>query len=168
VSFEEYIAVGRILKAYGNFGWIRVLVYSGILNRFESLKLIYMQGSGGMEGKILRSNKVQGGEVLLKIDDINDRESAKQLIGKEIFLPENEAVELPEDYHFIHDLIGMEVFDIENIFIGYLEEVLKMGGNDVYVVRHEGSEILIPAVSEFVKKVDVKKQKIFVRLWEEM
>jgi 16S rRNA processing protein RimM len=52
--------------------------------------------------------------------------------------------------------------------IGIVEDIMEMGGNDILVVRGKKGEILIPAVAEFVKSVNLKEGSISVRLWDGM
>jgi 16S rRNA processing protein RimM len=79
-----------------------------------------------------------------------------------------EKIELPENNYFIHDLIGLKVFDIDENYLGVIENVLQMGANDVYQIIQEDNEILIPAVSEFVKDISLKEKKMIVKLIEGM
>jgi 16S rRNA processing protein RimM len=104
----------------------------------------------------------------LKFKDIENREEARELVGKELYLPESKKVELPEDYFFIHDLLGLDVFDEDGNYYGLLDEVMKMGENEIYIVKNKDKEILVPANEEFVKKVDITGRKMIVRLWEGM
>ncbi len=164
---KSFIAVGKILRAYGNSGWLKVLVYSGLSYRFRNLDVIYLNGPLGMEGRILKEVKEEN-EVIIKLKGIDSREDAKELVGAELFLPEAESVTLPENSYFRHNLIGLEVIDHEKQNIGIVEDILEMGGNDILVVRGNKKEILIPAVTEFVKSVDLEAGSILVRLWDGM
>lgn len=157
-----------MVRTHGTRGWVRVEVYSGLPHRFESVRVVFFRGAAGAEGKILSQYELLGNAVLLKFKGVDDREAAKALVGKEIWLPEDQIIELPENEYFVHDLIGLNVFDTEGNLLGRLEDVMLMAGNDVYVVRGERGEILIPAVEEFIREVDLKGGKIVVRLWEEM
>ncbi len=163
-----YIAAGRVAQAHGRDGWVRVVVYSGLPDRFVRVKVVFFETDRGMEGKILAGVRVQSGSVLLKLKDVDTREAAKKLVGKEIFVLEEEKIELPEDTYFIHDLIGLQVFDIQGNPVGTVSEVLTGTGNDVYVVKSAEREVLIPAVGEFVRQIDLKKRIMIVRLWEGM
>jgi 16S rRNA processing protein RimM len=165
---DSYIAVGKIIGVHGTQGMIKVAVYSQMMNRFEGVDTIFFQTPKGMEGKILSAADTRTKAVILKLKDVNSREAAQELKGREIFLPMNQQVRLPEDTYFLHDLVGMDVRDQQGNFLGELQEVLLMGGNDVYVVRRGKEELLIPAVSEFVKDVSLERKELVVRLWDEM
>ena len=166
-KYKSFIAVGKILRAFGNSGWLKISVYSGLSGRFHNVELIYLNGIEGMEGRILKNVKEEN-EPIIKLKGIDSREEAKKLVGAEIFLPEEESISLPEDTYFSHDLIGLEVVDLKHGKIGFVKEILEMGANDILVVRSKKREILIPAVAEYVKSVDVEAGKISVQLADGM
>ena len=56
------------------------------------------------------------------------------------------------------------MFSTEGKELGQLIKVLEMSSNDIYVVDHKGKELLIPAISQFVKEIDIEKRKITVSL----
>lgn len=164
----DNIAIGRVIQAHGVQGWVKVTPYSGLPERFEVLKTLYLDSAGGLIGYILDDIQYHNMVPLLKFRGIDSRDSARKLVGQEILVSAAQQVELPEDTYFIHQLLGLQVFDNHSEFIGTLEEVLTAAGNDVYVVRNEGTEVLIPAVSQFIRQVDLDAGRIDVQLIEGM
>ena len=95
---------------------------------------------------------------------------AEAMKNKDVFITEDDLEELPCDTFYIKDLIGMDVTDAESgEKLGRLKDVLQPSSQDVYVVeREEGGDILIPAVSEFIKEVSLENRVISVKLIEGM
>ena len=108
--------------------------------------------------------------VILKLAGVNDRNAAEAMKNKDVFITEDDLQELPEDTFYIRDLIGLEVLDADSgETIGKLKDVLQPSTQDVYVVkRPEGSDVLIPAVSEFVKEVNVAEGFVKIHVIEGM
>ena len=78
-----------------------------------------------------------------------------------------DAVELEEDSYFIVDIIGSEVFTEEGEDLGKVVDVLQTGSNDVYTVKTlDGKEILLPAIEDVIKNVDIENKKIVIHLME--
>jgi len=78
----------------------------------------------------------------------------------------DQAKKLPQGSYYEYELIGLKVFSGPERCLGEITEVLATGGNDVYVVRHENGEILIPALKRIVTRVDVKQGRMEVTLPE--
>lgn len=163
-----YIAIGKIVKTHGTQGFLKAVAYSENPERFQNLKVVYLEQEEGVRGYIVEAVETGRDFVLLKLRGINSREQAKKLVRMELLLPENQKINPPDDTYFIHDLIGLSVFDIHDNYLGKIVEVYQGAGNDVYEVRGERKKILIPAVSEFVKQVDLENKKVIVKLIEGM
>ena len=165
---KNYISVGRVAGVFGYQGWLKVIIYSGITDRFEGVKVIYFRDGDHFEGQILDGYRIQGDSVLLKLKQVDNRERAREFANSEVYLPENQILDLPEDQYYIHDIIGLRVDDEEGKTIGIIKEVISAGASDVFVIEADHGEVLIPVVSEFVKEVDLEKKRVIVRMWEEL
>lgn len=162
---DNFLEVGQIVNSYGIKGFFKVVPFTDDITRFDDLDSIYIEKNKKLEKKEIEEVKYHKNLVLLKIkgiDDINDTEQYKNCILK---IDRADAVELPEDTYFITDLIGIEVYTEENELLGNITDIFPTGSNDVYVVKDElGKQILLPAIGEVIKNVDVENRKMVVRL----
>ena len=162
---NDFLEVGQIVNSYGIKGFFKVVPFTDDITRFDDLDSIYIEKNKKLEKKEIEEVKYHKHLVLLKIkgiDDINDTEQYKNCILK---IDRANAVELPEDTYFITDLIGIDVYTEENEFLGNITDIFPTGSNDVYVVKDEkGKQILLPAIGEVIKEVNVEEKKIIVRL----
>ncbi|NIW80827.1 MAG: 16S rRNA processing protein RimM [Calditrichae bacterium] len=163
-----YIAIGKITRTHGTAGYMEAIPYSDLPERFQKLKTLYIENEFGMQGFIVEDVQISPRKSLLKFKGLDEREAVRFLAGKEIWVPEVQKIDLPDDTYFIHDLIGLKVFDIHGHYIGRLEEVFSNAGNDIYRVKVEDKEVLLPAVSQFIKKINLKEKKMIVELIEGM
>ena len=77
--------------------------------------------------------------------------------------------DLPEDTYLIADLIGLKVYTEDHEYLGILDHVVQSAGNDLYEIildKDKTKKVLIPAVGEFIKKIDVENCRIEVKLIE--
>ena len=165
---NKYISVGRIAGVFGYQGWLKVIIYSGITDRFKGVKVIYFREGDHFEGQILDDYRIQGDNVLLKLRQVDSRERAREFAKSEVYLPESQILELPEDQYYVHDIIGSRVLDEEGNAIGHIKDVISAGASDVFVIEADNREVMIPAVSEFIKEIDLEKKRVIVRMWEEL
>jgi len=104
---------------------------------------------------IIQAARVQGATVLLKLQDIDDRDVAAALRGAEIVVPTDDAVSLPKGQFYWHQVIGLRVEDVTSHEpLGEVTDIIETGANDVYIVRGQRGEILVPAIKEVVKHID--------------
>lgn len=162
---EDLLQVGVITTTHGVRGEVKVFPTTDDSARFKELKKVLLDtGKGTLELEIA-GVKFFKNLVILKfkgIDDINEVEKYKKC---GLYVAREDAVALDENEYFIADLIGLKVWSDEDEELGELTDVLQTGANDVYVVRQEdGEELLLPAIRECVKEVDLKKGKILVHL----
>ena len=106
--------------------------------------------------------RLASGFVFITFKGVTSREQADLLRGGEIQIAEEERVALPEDHYFRHDIIGLSVYLEGDILLGKVESILETGGNDVYVVKKENREYLIPALKSVVKKIDIVKNEMMI------
>jgi 16S rRNA processing protein RimM len=75
-------------------------------------------------------------------------------------------LKLPEGEYYWSEIIGLQVLTEEDEILGRIEAVFPTGGNDVYVCRGGGREILLPAIGDVVRKIDTDRGVMVVRLLE--
>ena len=64
----------------------------------------------------------------------------------------------------VSDILGFEVFNQTGEKLGILSDVISTGSNDVWVVKYDNEEYLIPALKNVVKEVNITRKKIFIEL----
>jgi len=157
----EKIKIAKIVNAVGLKGEVKVYNYSDDRERFEKLEEVIVSGKTESVRKIL-GVRYQGNMVILKLEGVSDRNAAEALKEYDVYITEDDLRELPEDTFYVRDLIGMKVIDDgEYGEIGILRDVIQNTSQDIYAVRTEaGKDVLIPAVKEFIREVDMEKRVI--------
>lgn len=164
---EQLMEIGQIVNTYGIKGFLKVVPYTDDITRFEDLKSIYIETKNSLKTFIIEDIKYSKNLVLLKLKGIDDINSAEIYKNCYLKIDRKDAVELPEDSYFIIDLIGITVFSDNNEELGNIVDVYSTGANDIYVVKNElGKQVLLPAIGEVIKNVDIKNKKMMVHLIE--
>ena len=145
---NDFLEIGQIVNSYGIKGFFKVVPFTDDAHRYSDLKTIYIENNK----KLLE----------MEIEEVNDTEQYKNCYLK---IDRKNAAKLPEDSYFITDIIGIEVFTEDGELLGNVIDVFPTGSNDVYVVKDElGKQILLPAIGDVVKKVDIISKKMTVKL----
>ena len=159
---EEFLQVGAIANTHGIAGEVKVFPMTDDIKRFKKLKEVYLDT--GKERKLLHvvSCKFVKNQPVLKFKEFTNINEVEMYKRKGLFVTRDQAVPLGKDEYFIADLIDLSVIREDN---GELTDVLQTGANDVYEVKMEdGKEILLPAIRECIKKVDLQKGEITVHV----
>jgi 16S rRNA processing protein RimM len=156
---EGYVAVGRVLSAFGLKGELKVQALTDNPDRFKPKSKLW---AGDQPVTVLRSREAQG-HVYLTLKGFPDRTSVERLRHRILQVPESELPALAEGEYYRFQLIGLEVVDRGGNAIGRLEEVIETGANDVYRVRTpEGADVLLAATADVVVRVEVGAGRMVV------
>ena len=161
---EDYFRVGVIANTHGIRGEVKVFPTTEDPQRFKGMKEIILDT--GSEKKVLEvaSARFFKNLVILKfkgIDSINDIEKYK---GKDLLVTRENAIPLNEGEYYIADIIGATVVTEDGAQFGILKDVLTTVANDVYVVDHEGTEVLLPVIPDCVLARDMEQKIVTVHI----
>lgn len=161
------LQVGVITQTHGIKGEVKVFPTTDDPARFRNLKRVIMD-----TGKERLELEISGVKFLKQyvivgfqgIDSINDVEKYK---GARLYVTRDNAVRLRKDEYFVADLIGMKIVTEDGEPFGTIKDVMATGANDVYVVeREDASEVLLPAIRECVRNIDMEQGVITVHIMD--
>ena len=163
---EDLLQVGVITTTHGVRGEVKVFPTTDDPARFKKLKNVVLDTGKELVDLEVAGVKFFKNMVIVKfkgIDNINDVEKYR---NKSLYVTRENAVKLKKNEYFIADLIGLSVIREDNgEVLGKLTDVLQTGANDVYEVKMEdGKEVLLPAIRECIKNVDLQKGEITVHV----
>jgi 16S rRNA processing protein RimM len=154
--------IGRVLGPVGIGGDVRVQVVTDFPERFRRVRLVHL--GDNLRPYRVQAARVESGGTVLHLAGVDDAAAAQALAGQDVQVPIDEAVELEPDQFFWHEIVGLEVWSEEAEDLGQIVEVIRTGSNDVYVVRKGAREILVPAIEDVVREVDLDRRRMTVRL----
>jgi 16S rRNA processing protein RimM len=168
-SWESFVVIGWVAKAQGRWGEIVVQPASGAVERFADLTQVFLEGRNAVRYEVSRV-RLHKGRPVLTLSGVSDIGQAKELSGKEIRIPSEDLVSLPEDVFYHFQLVGSTVTDRECGELGVVEDVLTTGGTDVLVVRRTVGpgepverETLVPLCRDICQRVDLVEKRIEVQ-----
>ncbi len=161
------LQVGVITQTHGIRGEVKVFPTTDDASRFKKLEEVIMDTGRERLNMEIEGVKFFKQYAIIKFkgyDSINDIEKYK---NAKLYVTRDKAVRLKKDEYFIADLIDMEVVTQEGEYLGRVKDVLVTGANDVYVVeREDKTEILLPAIKECVREIDMERSKITVHIMD--
>jgi 16S rRNA processing protein RimM len=165
INPDDYIFVGKLGRAVGINGSLTIVSLTSFPERFGKMKKFFLTKERKTPHELDVTEVVyQESRIVVRLKGIDTEEKAKSLIGYRITVHKNERVKPPKDCYFIEDLLECEVFEKNGDLIGKMKDVTDMSSNDIYVVDYKGQDVLIPAISQFVKDIDIENKRITVTL----
>jgi len=166
----RWIEIGQIIKSHGLAGRVKVLSYLESDRLLPSLKDVWIGSNRDSAKRYPIENSRPEGQnhFSLELEGIKDRNAADALSGLSIFVPYESLETLPEGEYYWEDLIGLAVVTEEGKPMGRIESIFPTGSNDVYVCRAGAREILLPAIAEVIRSVDIRAGTVVVRLLKGM
>lgn len=171
---EDLTVVGKVVKEWGIKGDMLVLPLTFDPEQFSKLNEIVIQPEAAARSgsnmqivwKMLQSVRPHKNLLLVKIDGCETPEEARKYRNALIKIKKSQRPDLPDGVYYHHQIVGLAVYTDDGICLGEIKEIIETRSNDVYVVRGEGREYLIPAVNDAVKEIDLKSKKMVIKLME--
>ena len=155
---EGYTAVGRVLRPHGIRGELRVAAFHSSGVNLQPGRRVWI---GERTFRIRRARRDRDA-WLLALEGLTTRTEAESVRGALLEVPDEELQRDDEDSFFVFELVGLDVLTDEGERLGEVVDVLATGANDVFVVRHGERELLVPAIGDVVRQVDLEARRIVI------
>ena len=159
---KKYIECGKIINTHGCYGGVKLESWCDAPEVLASFKKVFLKkGEEYVEYKVKKS-AVFKQFVLFDLAGVSDMDSAIALKGSVVYAARSDF-KLEDGAYFIADIIGCDVIDANSgELLGKLLEVINRGASDLYVVKTAKGDVMVPAVDEFVDRVEVGKA-VYIR-----
>lgn len=152
------IAVGRIGRLFGTDGGVMITLYANFPDNFQTKEPLFVI-IDKLAVPIFCSSFERRGQsgAVVHFDDIDTERRAEEfLVGREIFISEDEEIE--DDEFYMEDLIGFTaIIDRQKATIS---DYYDSDVNPLLEITLDGKRHLIPAQEEFIAHIDFEKRKI--------
>jgi 16S rRNA processing protein RimM len=163
-SKTEWATIGKVVAPFGVRGELKVRLLTDIPNRFIGLDTVHV-GPSHARHAIESVRPYKGDMIILKLEGIDDANSAETLRNAELQIPLSKLAQLPPDSYYQHDILGLHVFTLEGRDLGTIVDIIVTGSNDVYVIKMpDGRQLLIPAIKDVIKQIDLIRHTMHIDL----
>lgn len=164
----KYFAVGKIINTHGIQGEVKILAVTDFaMQRFQPNNTLYVKQNNQLQPLKIRTVRRFKQFYLLRFFEYADLTSVEKLKNCQLLVDEAQQTALSQGNFYYHQIIGLTVVDQQGKQIGKIKEILSPGANDVWVVeRTNNKELLLPAIKQVIKKVDLDQQQVEVELMD--
>lgn len=163
---DNLVVVGKIGAPYGVRGWVKIHSFTEPSDNLFGYPLLLQEHSISWRALEIEEFKVHGDGFVAKLVGVEDRDQAALITNTEIAVLRENLPELDNEEFYWADLIGLTVFNQDNIELGKIEDYFETGANDVIVVQGENRSHLIPFVPDmYVLDIDLSAKQMRVQ-WD--
>lgn len=164
MQLPRYLIIGRVLKPVGVRGELKIEILTDFPERFASLRQVFL----GDDAKsfTVEAARVVGNTARLKLAGIDTPEAATTLRNQLVHVAREDAVPLPPNRVYLYQTIGLRVKTIAGVALGQVTDVLDTRANDVYIVHDGTREILLPAIPQVIKAINLERGEMIVELMD--
>ncbi len=162
----NYHLIGKIVNTHGIRGELKILSNSDFIKeRFVVNNFIFVKENENYVKYQITGMRKHKNFILLKLNTFDNINQVLYLKGFNIYATGRAPLKNNKEYYY-DDIIGLEVYDIKDKFLGILTSFTETHSCDVWFIEGPVGKINIPNRPEFVKKVDLDNKKIIIENWE--
>ena len=163
---QNFLEIGQIVNTFGIKGMVKIKPFTDDIKRFDRLKKVYIETGKTKKEYEVEEVKYHKDMVLIKFKGIDKVEDAEMLRNSYLKVARKDEPELEEGTYYIADLIGLNVYSDDGNLLGKVDDIFNNGGKcDIYAVKDKtGKQILLPAISDVIKEINLEEKKIVAHL----
>lgn len=170
MKIADCFYLGYSSKIIGNRGELAFKLDVDSPSSYEGLDAVFIRihkNDDTLVPFFLSQSKLQQKGILrVTVEGITSQEEAKELVGKELYLPAAALPKLKGDQFYYHEVKGWEVHDERFGKVGTIETVLDYPSQDIFQITVGDKEVLIPILEDSILKVDRENKAIHVQTTE--
>ena len=159
-DYEDLTWIGTVANVHGIQGELKIYPLTDTPEYYLETKQFLIEKAEELIPFEVEQLRLHKNQWIVKFVSIDDRDQAESYRNYRVLIEDAQLRPLEEDEFFLHDLIGCRLEDLQGVVLGEVKDVLQTGANDVYSVRREHHEFLVPVIPEIVKEVDLDHKVI--------
>ncbi len=163
---DKVFFFGKVLRPHGLEGLLRIQSFSqSAASLLKAEKVFFKLASGENHHLSVISARPHKNVFLVKLEGITHLNQAEPFRGAEIYISREDVVREEGEY-FWFELLGLDVFSNDGAYLGVVSQIIPAGNSEIYVVKKEDREVFLPAVRQFINRIDLENGKMIVSALE--
>lgn len=164
---EECFYLGKIVKKYSFKGELLVRLDSDDPEIYEQMESVFVELDHKLIPFFIEHAQLHKSRLLrVNFEDVQSEEDADALMGKELFLPLSLLPPLSGKKFYFHEIIGFQVVDKQFGTVGPILSINDSTNQSLFVIDHQGKEVLIPINDDFIVEIQREQKTIQVAVPE--
>ena len=154
------VLIGKIVKPQGIKGELKIYPNDDKLNQFKKISNISFSENGELIK--VKNWAVRNGFFYVTLPGVNDRDIAEKYRNKNVYVDEEE-INLNPDTYFTEDIIGCDIYDENDNFLGAILDIENYGATDIFVILEDGREVMVPFATRIFVEINTNDKKIVAK-----
>ncbi len=164
---DQLLQIGKITGAFGVTGEVKIFRMAEDLMHFHpGRQVMLLEKGGGYTHYTVVTAKPHKNILRVRFEEIEDRNAAEEVVGARLFIPRSALPETDSDTWYWCDLIGLDVYSVDELYVGRVTAMIDTGSNDVFVVSNDDGETLVPFIESVVIEINPENGRVVVDLPE--
>lgn len=155
------IQLGLVGAPYGVRGWVKLRSHTDPPERLLEHRILCLGRGSVWQNYRIEASGRSGGALTVKLAGVEDRDQAQALRGAQVCVPRSELPPRNVGDFYRADLVGCEVVNLEGTALGCVQHFMETPAQ-VFMVVRGAEDILIPAVPQYLRRVDLQSRRVVV------
>lgn len=165
---EEYLKIGKTLKAHGIKGELKLLVEEVFEDDVDDVEVLFLDLKGQKIPFFVEHIR-GGGTAIVKLEEVKDRTNAENYQHKDVYVRRRDirktnheiAQGLEGTYYYLK---GFTLVEEDLGEVGTIVSIERYPHQEMAVVEREGRTALVPLVAAQILREDHGAKKVYMQL----
>ena len=159
---DKFFCLGKIIRTHGYRGELVIVLETDKPDEYHYLNMIFINIDQSLVPWFIIDIEIRDDLAIVKLEDIEELEHARNFVKKEIYLPIGKLGHLNGTDFYFHEVIGFKVIDKIKGEIGKVEDILDRPEQSLIMIMKGEKEILVPLTDEMIMEVDRKNKTLYL------
>ena len=161
---KDCFYLGEIVKKFSYKGEVVIKLDTDQPALYRKIKTVFVALGDNLVPFFIKKSSLSR-SIMLRVhfDGVNTEEEADSIVKSKIYLPLDQLPKLEGNQFYFHEVIGFSIIDEIYGEVGELISINDKASQPLFEIKKGFSEILIPMVDNFIKKIDRKNKQVHVQ-----
>lgn len=160
---EDCFYLGKIVRKHSFKGEVVIKLDTDEPELYRNMESVFVElGSNLVPFFIEKSSLHKGNQLRVLFEDLYTEEEADSILKSDIYLPLDLLPKLSGNKFYYHEVIGFTIEDVNFGAVGTIVYINDSAAQPLFEIDREGSEVFIPMIDDFIKRVDRNNKTIVV------
>ena len=160
---EDCFYLGKIVRKHSFKGEVVAKLDTDEPELYKNLESVFVAlGTNLVPFFIEKSLLQKGNQLRIQFEDIESEEDADAIMKSDLYLPLEFLPKLTGNKFYFHEIINFDIEDVHQGYVGVITGINDSSAQPLFEIDANGTEVFIPMIDDFIKKVDRENKKVLV------